>query len=101
MSITANNQLNVDNVIKVDRENLTLHEGFGWCFARLSKTSAYTPYLKIQFNSTYRIERIDVSGTSNDSYVTRLLMVNDTEKGILFLKQENDYRVSEYFCTQH
>ena len=107
VDITANPQLEEQHGnVEVDRENLTLSmynsNSSGWCSALLEGTSIYSPYLKFQFNITYLIEAVSVSGErggGGDNYVKTLLVLNDTGDDPIFLGEGGNYTVRGSVAT--
>ncbi|MCG8622411.1 MAG: hypothetical protein MJE68_10505 [Proteobacteria bacterium] len=61
---------------------------------------AYDPYLKFEFNTTYLIEIVKISGGSvGNSYVIALTIKNDTGQGYAVINDNGIPKVSQLCCN--
>ena len=90
MEISANPLLEGADVA-VDRTVVVLSENNrnAWCSVAppVPQTRIYDPYLTFEFNATYLIEMVTMSGDPDriDRYVRALTIQNDTGQGFTFI----------------
>ena len=100
MKISANPFLEGDNA-KVESTTVEISEGNdqgAWCSVLPPGRTAYNPYLTFEFNSTYLIETVKISGLYNPNmYVTALTIQNDTGQGFVFIS--DNPKVSQFRYT--
>ena len=73
---------------RVDRREVEISENNTnqWCFVAPTWRLAYDPYLTFEFNSTYLIEMVEISGVaSGNQRVIALTIQNDTGQGFAFI----------------
>ena len=83
MEISANPLLEVN--AKVDPIQVEISENNAdnpWCSAMPTGGTVYYPYLTFEFNSTYLIELVKISGRNHpNTYVIALIIQNNTGLG--------------------
>lgn len=100
VSISANPLLEMSP--KVDPIQLEISESNTdpWCSAQTTARAAYNPYLTFEFNSTYLIEIVTISGRSaNNRFVEALTIKNDTGQGFTFINDNGVPKVSHLWCN--
>ena len=71
-----------------------------WCSVESTARAAYDPYLKFEFNTTYLIEIVKISGGSvGNSYVIALTIKNDTGQGYAVINDNGIPKVSQLCCN--
>lgn len=67
-----------------------------WCSVEPSSGAAFDPYLTFEFNSTYLIEIVKISGgNENSMYVQTLTIKNDTGQGLVVISDNGIPKVSQ------
>ena len=99
VNITANPLLEKD--VNVDSASLNISETNErpWCSIKQMPSTSFDPFITIEFNSTYLIEMIDISGDPSNSgkqYVTKFYVMNDTGQGFSFIGNPENPRVREF-----
>ena len=96
VNISANPFLEGANA-KVDPSQLEISDSNTdpWCSAEPQGGVPYDPYLTFEFNSTYLIEIVKISGDNEQySYVRTLSIKNDTGQGFAFISDNGIPKVS-------
>ena len=88
---------------KVDPSEIEISETNNnpWCSvpAPPDRTSGYDPYLTFEFNSTYIMEKVKISGPDRGDrqYATALTFQNDTGQGFMFINDNSgNPKVSQF-----
>ena len=77
---------------KVDRREVEISENNTnqWCSVPQPWRLAFDPYLTFEFNSTYLIEMVQISGLANGNrYVIALTIQNNTGQGFAFINDNS------------